>query len=86
MSEVSMWTLFAYMSQDGEGAADERRRIAEWQTYDVLRWALARGYDNIYFSRDPVEKTRFEKAEKVPVRHHMHVVEGSSGSPGGEAA
>lgn len=86
MSDVSMWRLLAFMGGDPDGEQDESRTVAEWQLPDVLRWCTSRGYDNIYLCRSPGEKTRFERAEPVPVRHHMHIVEGSRREPGDEAA
>lgn len=61
MSEVAVWSAFAYMNDDPDHARDERRELAEWQLQDWLRWATTRGYDNIYLSRDS-ETTRFERA------------------------
>lgn len=87
MSDVPTWTLFAYMTGDAEGAQDERRLVAPWQLKSVLDWCVHRGYDHIYFSRDPVETTRFEKAAPAPVKHHgIHLVEGSRGEQTGDAA
>jgi hypothetical protein len=68
VSDVSLWSLYAFMDGDEDGANDERRMLAEWQVPDVARWALARGYDNIYLARVP-EKTRFEKAPHTGVKH-----------------
>ena len=82
MSAVSVWTLFAFMSDDGEGKQDERRRIAQWQIEDSVRWAMARGYDNIYLSRDPVETTHFER--KSPVLR-LHYSEERDAQPGDAA-
>lgn len=78
-----MWSFFAFMNDDGE--QDETRRLADWQVEGAVRWASARGYDNIYLYRDQSETVRFERAAPTPVRHHMHLVEGSS-EPGDEAA
>lgn len=86
MTAVSVWRLFAFMADDEAGRFDERRRISEWQIQDVVRWCTARGYDSIYLSRDPVDKVGFEKRPPVPVRHHMHLVEGSKGEQPGDAA
>lgn len=88
MSDTSVWSVFAYMTGDAEGVNDEHRRISEWQIQDVVRWCVHRGYDNVYLSRDPVAKTRFQKRSVPPqVRHHgIRVVEGSNSEPGGAAA
>lgn len=81
-----MWSLFAYMDDDEAGATDERRRLAEWQLQDALRWCVTRGYDHVYLRRDPVEKSHFRRGGSVPVSHHMHLVEEPRGEFSGDAA
>ena len=86
MSDVSSWRLFAYMDDDESGERDESRRLAEWQIQDALRWAVTRGFDNIYLSRDSTKTARWSRGIPVPVRQHMHLVEGSSRGQGDDAA
>lgn len=86
MSDVSTWRLFAYMDDDEDGSEDESRNLADWQLQELLRWCATRGYDHIYFRRVPDETTRFSRGSPVPVRHHMHLVEGSESEQPGDAA
>ena len=86
MSDVPVWRLFAYMDDDEDGERDETRTVTDWQLEDVLRWCRFRGYDHVYLRRIPAESVRFQRGAPVPVRHHMHVVEGSKGEQPGDAA
>lgn len=71
MSDVSTWSLYAFMDDD-DTDHDEHRVIAEWQAADVLHHCLTRGYDNIYLARIP-DKTRFRKT-KIPARLLRHIL------------
>lgn len=86
MSDVAVWSVFAYMTGDTEGRMDEHRRPAQWQLHHVVDWCVDRGYDNIYISRDPVATARFDRGAPVPVSHKMHLVEGSGDEQPGDAA
>jgi len=59
MSEVSEWSMFAFMDTGGH-EHDVHRKLAEWQLQDALRWCVSRGYDNIYLARLD-DKTTFER-------------------------
>ena len=86
MSDVSVWHVFAYMNDDEEGCQDEQRRPLEWQLPHVLDWCVSRGFDHIYFSRDPDQKVAFKRGAKVPTRPVFHIVEGVGDRESGDEA
>lgn len=86
MSDVPVWRLFAYMSNDPDGTRDHKRNLADWQVEDVLRWCRFRGYDTIILDRDPVETTSFAPVSSAPVVHISHFAGGSDDEQGGAAA
>jgi hypothetical protein len=59
MSDVSTWSLFAFMDSGGHDR-DVHRRLAEWQLQDALRWCVSRGFDNVYLARLD-DKVPFER-------------------------
>lgn len=65
MSDVSTWSFTAFFDDDPEGVHDENRILAAWQIVDTVRWAEARGYDNIYVARLD-DKTRFRRRPPTP--------------------